>query len=200
MEDYYENHHQAYFERTVRIDPAPFLKPFADVVPAGASVLDVGCGSGRDLRWFKQRGFAATGLERSPGLAALARMHSGCPVIEGDFMTFEFDETAFDALLLCGALVHLPHTQTPAVLDRLLEALNRPGWVFLSLKAGRGQRIDPAGRTFYLWSAEELEKILAGLGLEILSVSRTESAAGTGEYWLGYVLAQGILGPGSKTQ
>jgi len=200
MKDYYEKHHKTYFERTVLIDPVLFLKPFADVLPSGSSVLDVGCGSGRDLLWLKQRGFAAAGLERSPGLAALARTHSGCPVIEGDFMTFEFDEPAFDALLLCGALVHLPHAQTPVVLDRLLQALNRPGWVFLSMKAGRGQRIDPAGRTFYLWSAEDLEKILASLRLEILSVSRTVSAAGTGEYWLGYVLAQGIPGPGAKTK
>ena len=40
-------------------------------------VLDIGCGSGRDLKWLRERGFSVTGFERSKGLAALARRHAG---------------------------------------------------------------------------------------------------------------------------
>ena len=46
--------------------PAPFLTPLADRLPAGSLVLDVGCGSGRDLCWMKSKGFRVMGLERSP--------------------------------------------------------------------------------------------------------------------------------------
>lgn len=189
MNDYYEQHYQAYDRRTAGIDPAPFLKPFADRLPAGATVLDVGCGSGRDLLWLKNRGFAVTGFERSPGLAGLAGKRAGCPVIRGDFTTFDFSRLAFDALLLCGSLAHLPPEQLSAVLDNLLEALNTPGWVFLSLKAGRGQRTDQQGRTFYLWQTADLEKPLEKVGLRMIDVSRSTSAVGTGEQWLGCVLA-----------
>jgi len=188
MPDYYERYSRAYFERTARIDPTPFLKPFADRLPAGAAVLDVGCGSGRDLLWLKKRGFAATGFERSAGLAGLARAHAGCPVFEGDFTEFDFSSLAFDALLVSGALVHLSPEQFPAVLARILQALNVPGWVYLSLKAGQGRRTDPGGRTFYLWAAGDLEALLEKRGLRIVQVNRLASAVGTGEPWLGYVL------------
>jgi len=188
MDDYYEKHGAAYFERTVRIDPASFLRPFADRLPAGSTVLDVGCGSGRDMLWLKNKGFGVSGLDRSPGLAGLARAHTGCPVRVGDFRTFDFSSQACDALLLCGCLVHLPPDNFPVVFDHILNALNTPGWVFLSLKAGQGQTADQAGRIFYLWQPKILEKILEKCGLHVLDSSRTVSAAGTGESWLGYVL------------
>ena len=193
MNDYYQLNYKAYYERTFHIDPAAFLKPFADRLPPGAAVLDVGSGSGRDLLWLKNRGFAVTGFERSPGLAALAGTSAGCPVIEGDFKSFDFSALAFDALLLCGSLVHLAHEQLPDVLDNVIEALNRPGWVFLSLKSGRGHRTDESGRTFYLWQSGDLETILGEKEFEILDVTRSVSAAGTGEQWLGYVLGKGLV-------
>jgi len=198
--DYYESNHAAYFERTVRIDPTPFLKPFADRLPAGAAILDVGCGSGRDMLWLKNRGFAVTGFERSPGLADLAGQRAGCPVIKGDFTAFDFSRLAFDALLLCGALVHLPPEQLPGVLDNILKALNTPGWVFLSLKAGRGHRADQQGRTFYLWQTQILEEILEKNRLHVLDFFHSTSAAGTGEQWLGYVLLRGAPGRGQSAE
>ena len=190
MKDYYHLNYKAYHARTFHVDPSAFLKPFADRLPPGVTVLDVGCGSGRDLLWLKNRGFAVTGFERSPGLAALAGTNTGCPVIEGDFNDFDFSGLAFDALLLCGSLVHLPHERLPEVLDNIIKALNRPGWMFLSLKSGRGRRTDEPGRIFYLWQAYDLEKILKEREFEILDFTRSASAAGTGEQWLGYVLAQ----------
>jgi SAM-dependent methyltransferase len=198
MDDYYEKQCTAYFERTVQIDPTPFLQPFADRLPAGATVLDVGCGSGRDLLWLKKRGFNATGFERSPGLAGLAAAHAGCPVRVGDFETFDFSSLSCDALLLCGSLVHLPPDELPVILDNILKSLNTPGWVFLSLKGGQGQRTDQGGRTFYLWQPETLEEVLEKRGLRILDFSRSVSAAGTGEPWLGYVLAFGQQAEGER--
>ena len=97
MRDYYEENWKTYHEATVAIDPAPFLAPlFARIAPP-ATILDVGCGSGRDLLWFTKRGFRVTGFERSPSLAELARKHSGCPVIEGDFEVYDFSDQSADA-------------------------------------------------------------------------------------------------------
>ncbi len=198
MSDYYEQNYQAYNRRTAGIDPTPFLKPFADRLPAGAAILDVGCGSGRDLLWLNNRGFAVTGFERSSGLAGLAEERAGCPVIKGDFTEFDFSRLAFDALLLCGSLVHLPPEQLPVVVDNILKALNTPGWVFLSLKAGRGQKVDQWDRIFYLWQTDALEEVLEKKGLQVLDFFRSISAAGTGEQWLGYVLGCGPLRAESK--
>ena len=102
-------HPEAYHEATFHIDPASFLRPLAVRLPPGALILDVGCGSGRDLRWLRHRGFRAIGLERSPGLASLARENGRCPVLEADFSVFDFSPLRVDAILLVGAFVHVPH-------------------------------------------------------------------------------------------
>ena len=142
--DYYHDHAAAYFERTAHLDPGRFLAPLVRELPPGARVLDVGCGSGRDLRWLKACGFRPTGLERSPTLAALARRHGGCPVVAADFETHDFAGCDVDAVLLVGALVHLPHGRLGPVLGRILDALDARapagGWLYLSLKRGEGRR------------------------------------------------------------
>ena len=55
------------------MDPSSFLQPFASHLAEGSLILDVWCGSGRDLLWLKNRGFKVIGFERSKGLAELAR-------------------------------------------------------------------------------------------------------------------------------
>ena len=85
MNDYYQHNYKAYHEKTFHIDPSSFLEPLAGRLPPDAFILDVGCGSGRDLLWMKKQGF-----ERSPGLAELARENAGCEVIKADFETLPF--------------------------------------------------------------------------------------------------------------
>ncbi len=134
MADYYHRHSQSFFDRTFSVDPSSFLSPFVRALPEGAAILDVGCGSGRDLLWMKDRGFAPTGFEKSPGLAALARKHSGCEVIEGDFETFDFAALSFDAILASGAFVHVPHARLAHVIENVARALSPGGWFYISLK------------------------------------------------------------------
>jgi len=131
MKDYYQTHYQEYFDRTVAVDSAGFLKPFTQMLRPGASVLDIGCGSGRDLLWLTEQGFSATGFERSAGLAALARRHSGCDVIEGDFEAFDFSLLSFDAIMASGAFVHFPHYRLSSLLRHIRQALVSGGLFYL---------------------------------------------------------------------
>lgn len=204
MPDYYTTDYREYHEKTFHIDPAPFLTPFAELLPPGAHVLDIGCGSGRDLLWLKNKGFRVTGFERSPGLAALARENAGCIVIEGDFESFDFEALPTDALLLSGSLVHLPHDRLPGVLKNILKsmepdpgsasgskpAIHLPSPIYISLKEGAGRRVDSENRTFYLWRDEDLRGLFAWLNLSVRWFSRNPSAVGSGEIWLGYVLSE----------
>ncbi len=194
MADYYRTHAQEYFEATCGIDPRPFLAPLAEFLAPGAEILDIGCGSGRDLAWLKQRGFSPTGFERSAELARLARAHSACPVIEGDFATFDFKSLSFDALLLIGTLVHLPPEQLPLALRRAAGALKPGGVILLSLKEGAGTRSTADGRVFTLWRHSDLVAALTSLGLKILHHNRQVSGLRPTDLWLGYLLRQGETG------
>jgi SAM-dependent methyltransferase len=116
MTDYYQQNYRTYHEKTFFVDPSSFLTPFAENLKPKATILDIGCGSGRDLLWLKKLGFKATGFERSPSLADLAGKNAGCDVIEGDFETYDFSNIQSDAVLFSGSLV--AGSSCPVVLSR----------------------------------------------------------------------------------
>jgi len=188
MPDYYHINPQTYHQNTFSIDPAPFLTPLADRLPADSLVLDVGCGAGRDLCWMKSKGFRVIGLERSPGLAGIARRQAGCRAIQADFEQFDFSTLSVDAVLLIGALVHIPHPRFATTLTRILLALKDGGIALLTVKEGSGQRSDASGRTFYLWRPEEMARALGLEGITVHHFLKQESAMGTGEAWLTYIV------------
>lgn len=187
-DDYYQTHFLDYHAQTFHIDPSSFLEPLAKYLKPGDRILDVGCGSGRDLLWFKNRGFNPTGLERSDGLAQLARDHSGCSVITADFETFDFSTLQVDAVLLAGSLVHVPHEKLAGVLARIIQALRPDGVVLVTLKEGKGVKTLPEGRVFYLWDDNDLQALFVNFGFTRVDFSRQISKIRKDDVWLGYVL------------
>lgn len=186
--NFYQENSRLYFSRTVAVDPAPFLTPFVRHLKTSATVLDIGCGSGRDLLWLKERGFRPTGLERAAGLAELAGDYSGCNVIVGDFESFDFTSLAVDAVMACGSLVHIPHERLAALISRILTALAGSGIVYISLKQGQGMKTDRFGRVFYLWEQGRLDDIWCQAGLSVISLSCGQSVLNSTDNWLAYVL------------
>jgi SAM-dependent methyltransferase len=194
MTDYYQENYIKYHEQTAGIDPASFLSPLVRRLTPGSSILDAGCGSGRDMRWFKDRGFRPTGFERSGGLAALARVHSGCPVLEGDFEVYDFSGMDVDAILLVGALVHVPHERFSEILSNIARALNPRGHVLVTLKEGVKSRFGAGGRVFYLWEDGALRGVFEHMNLTVVDFSRQISKVRKSDVWLGYVLKKQDFG------
>jgi len=188
MPDFYEVNSLSYHKQTFHLDPSSFLEPLLANLKEGASIVDVGCGSGRDLLWLKERGFRATGFDRSKRLAGLAKRNSGCEVVIGDFESYDFSEISVDALLLVGSLVHISPHKFPKVLDRIAMGLTGEGWVLLTLKEGVGVQNDESGRIFYLWQDEALRMVIADAGLTVIEFFRNRSGVRSGDIWLGYVL------------
>ena len=188
MVDFYEQNYQKYHQATFNIDPAPFLSPLTHFLPVSASILDLGCGSGRDILWLKKRGYKVTGFERSPSLARLARKNSDCEIIEGNFTSFNFSTMSFDALISVGSLVHLEQDQLVFVLESISEAIKPGGHMLITLKEGKGDASMPDGRFFTLWQQSQLEEVFSRIGLAVLDFSRQVSRIRGNDMWLGYVL------------
>lgn len=193
MKDYYQENYKKYHEQTAGIDPASFLSPLVRCLTPGSSILDVGCGSGRDMRWLKERGFRPAGFERSGGLAALARVHSGCPVLEGDFEVYDFSGMDVDAILLVGALVHVPHDRFSEILSNIAQALNPRGHVLVTMKEGQQNTEVSGSRIFYRWRDEYLRKVFLDLKLTVVDFSREGSKIREKDVWLGYVLGEQLI-------
>lgn len=188
MPDYYQKHYNAYCRKTFSIDPSSFLEPLQKHLEPGCSILDIGCGSGRDMLWLKNKGFSVSGFERSSGLAELARQNTGCNVIEGDLETFDFAHLPSDAILFAGSLVHISHEKLPQVFERAIAGLRQGGKVLLSLKQGNGTGTDELGRVFYYWQASSLEALFQQFGFSILEFNRQVSKVNARDMWMGYVI------------
>jgi len=186
--DYYKENYKEYFDRTFSLDPSSFLSPVAERLSGGVMVLDVGCGSGRDLLWFKKKGFEVIGFEGSAGLAELAREHSGVEVIEGDFDTYDFSFISADAIIASGSLVHVQHERLADILQNIVQALEKHGIFYISLKQGEKTKIDDLGRPFYYWKDEELREIFESLNFKVLDSYQNKSIANSDDVWLSYIL------------
>ena len=85
-------------------------------VPPPFTLLDFGCGPGRDLSTFKALGHRVIGLDGSARLAAMARKHSGCEVLVQNFLELDLPSSHFDGVFANAVLFHIPGQELPRVL------------------------------------------------------------------------------------
>jgi SAM-dependent methyltransferase len=103
------------------------------------TILDFGCGPGRDLRTFAALGHTTVGLEGAPRFVAMARAHSGCDVWQQDFLRLDLPERHFDGVFANAALFHVPSRELPRVLRELAATLKPGGVLFSSNPHGRNE-------------------------------------------------------------
>ena len=149
---YYERNADEYFAATAHVNARALYDPFLKALPPGARILDAGCGSGRDTRAFTQLGYRVTAIDASPGLAQRAAAFTGqpCAVLPFEELTFE---NAFDGIWACASLVHVPQRDVPDIVRRFMGALAPGGVLYLSLREGEGERIEPDGRFYSYYTA-----------------------------------------------
>ena len=129
-------------------------------------LLDFGCGPGRDLATFTSLGHRATGLEGSAQLAAMARTHSGCEVLEQNFLALDLPADRFDGVFANAVLFHVPTQELPRVLGQLHATLKPGGVLFSSNPRGDGQEGWNGDRygAFHDWQAWQSYLTAAGFG------------------------------------
>ncbi len=96
------------------------------------TILDLGCGPGRDLVTFRDLGHEAVGLDGAERFVEMARAHSGCEVLHQDFLALDLPERRFDGVFANASLFHVPSQELPRVLGDLWDALEEGGVLFSS--------------------------------------------------------------------
>jgi SAM-dependent methyltransferase len=103
--------------------------------PSPFTILDFGCGPGRDLKSFAGRGHVAIGLEGSERFAVMARAQ-GFEVWQQDFLKLDLPPQRFDAVFANASLFHVPGRELPRVLRELHATLKPRGVLFSSNPRG----------------------------------------------------------------
>ena len=102
------------------------------------TILDFGCGPGRDLRAFTDLGHVAIGLEGSARFVAMAR-EQGFEVLQQNFLELDLPGEKFDGVFANASLFHVPSQELPRVLRELHATLKPGGVLFSSNPRGNNQ-------------------------------------------------------------
>ena len=160
-EEYYQDNSKLFFDETVNADVSLLHEKFLSYVPSGGRILDFGCGSGRDAKFFASSGYVVSAIDGSSQLCELARAYSGVDVKCMDFMEFD-EKEAYDAIWACASLLHVKTFLLPSVIDKMRLALVPGGIMYMSFKRGEfeGER---DGRFFNDMTEESFASVLASV-------------------------------------
>ncbi len=101
------------------------------------SVLDFGCGPGRDLKVFHDLGHEAVGLDGAEQFVAMARHYSGCEVWHQDFLQLQLPDERFHGIFANATLFHIPSQEIARILRELWATLKPGGVLFCSNPRGQ---------------------------------------------------------------
>lgn len=185
---YYQLHADSFFTSTVSVDMSSLYQPFVTALPDGATVLDAGCGSGRDSKAFAGMGYRVEAFDASAQMVALATAFTGLDVQEKRFDQLEA-VARYDGIWCCASLLHVSQAELPEVMQRLARALKPGGIWYVSFKYGDGERVQE-GRHFTDLNEAALERLVAPLeGIIIVSTWQTaDKRPDRHETWLNALL------------
>lgn len=136
---HYDRHAERFWAGTRDHDVRQNIDALLQHIESAApyTMLDFGCGPGRDLKTFTELGHVAVGLEGAVRFVEMARAYSGCEVLHQDFLSLNLPAGKFDGIFANAVLFHVPGQELPRVLRELRAALKPRGVLFSSNPHGR---------------------------------------------------------------
>lgn len=135
---------------------------FLNELSAGAAILDFGCGSGRDTKYFLEHGCMVEAIDGSEELCRLAGDYTGIEVKHMLFQDLQEVER-YDAIWACSSILHLSYSELVEVMKKMVAALKDKGLIYTSFKYGTFEGVRN-GRYFIDMTEDSLEKLLQDVG------------------------------------
>ncbi len=178
----YKEGFDKYAERTpseVSMEFKEWMDNFSSHLPEGATILELGCATGRDARYFASKGYKVTCTDIIPD--ALEKLsQEGFETSEFDFRDEPKEEwkNKFDGFFANAVLLHAPKEIFEKAVANILKVLKADGVASFSLKTGEGEEVTEekmdAPRYFNYHNEEEIRELLSGLPFEVIGISHAD--------------------------
>ncbi len=133
--DYYENNAAAFVNGTLDVEFADIQDRFLSFLPEGGVILDFGCGSGRDTKYFLNRGYVVDAIDGSEKLCEIASRNTGIKV-RNIFFSELNAENKYDGIWACASILHLTKEELKPVMAKMIKAIKDGGYIYTSFKYG----------------------------------------------------------------
>lgn len=187
--DYYNSKAKDFVSGTVDVVFTEMQDTFLEYLPAGGKILDFGCGSGRDTKYFLSKGYDVDAIDGSEELCKIATEYAGIQVKQ---MLFEElnEVEGYDGVWACASILHVAKKQLPDIIKKIAIATKKSGVVYTSFKYGDFEGVRN-GRFFTYLTEEsfgELLRTVPELEIEKLWISADVREERGEERWLNIVL------------
>lgn len=187
--DYYNSKAKDFVAGTVDVVFTEIQDIFLEHIPVGGKILDFGCGSGRDTKYFLSKGYDVDATDGSEELCKIASEYTGIQVKQ---MLFEeLDEVEkYDGVWACASILHVEKKQLPDIMKKIVIATKKGGVVYTSFKYGDFEGVRN-GRFFTYLTEERFGELLRNipeLVIKKLWISADVRAERGEERWLNIVL------------
>lgn len=190
---YYDENADLYFQNTVSVDMDKAYNCFEKYVSPKGKVVDIGAGSGRDIKHFRNKGYSVQGIDASAELCKRASAYTG---IDVECMLIENwnPQIQYDGVWANASLVHLPLEEIERFVLKLPDALETSGVAYLSFKCGITTGMDSEGRFFSNVTEDYLFSIVNAVPtIKILELWKSEDNMGrTDFYWINVLIGKNM--------
>lgn len=164
---YYDNNAEAFAAGTEDIEFSEIDDRFLKHLQKGALILDLGCGAGRDTKYFLKKGFQVDAVDGSEEMCRIASKNTG---IEVKHMLFQElnEHEKYDDIFACASLLHLKKDELSEMFQKIYEALKNNGVFYCLFKYGDFEG-EKNGRYFTYLTEDLLNKIIENVnGFKII--------------------------------
>lgn len=137
---YYDDNAEAFIKSSINADMSTLYKEFLRFIPEGGRILDAGCGSGRDSKFFLEQGYRVEAFDASGVMCKAAQAYSGLNVSQNTFDTYS-TQTKFDGIWMCASLLHIPLRDTKRTINKYVGFLKDEGVLYCSWKLGNHEHV-----------------------------------------------------------
>ncbi len=162
----YNSLSEEYAKKFAKYPPVAEWNIFLSKLPKQAKILDVGCGSGRDSKYFSSKGHGVIGIDLSSKLLTIAK--KAVPKANFKLMDLRkmtFPDKTFDGIWACASLLHIKRNEILPVIYKIYSLLKPNGILFILTREGIGEKQDV--RLYTYVTQEELTNILVTVGFSI---------------------------------
>lgn len=191
--DYYNQNAAAYVNSTLDVQFTAVQDRFLSFLSEGGRILDFGCGSGRDAKYFRGKGFSVDAIDGSEELCKIASQNTGIDVKQCLFEDFTAPEETYDGVWACSSILHLPKSKLLPVMGTLVRVVKTGGYIYTSFKYGDFEGVRH-GRHFTFFTEDSFQEFLECIeGVEIVDqwVAGDVRPGREEEQWLNLILKKG---------
>jgi SAM-dependent methyltransferase len=193
--DYYNKHAKTFVQNTLNLDMSALLNRFIENLPTGASILDIGCGSGRDAKWLKERGFKVYAIDGSHEMVRLAQeilIDDCAPCLFEAFDPLRVFGKAidFDGMWASASLIHVAEDELKSVINLFGSYLKKGGKFYMSFKKS-ADNYQKEGRQFTNMTQLKYKRLIGDcpmFKLTDLFESQDIREDKAGEWWINAIL------------